>query len=101
MARCVQRLIGSMIRSVIWFRRDLRLADHEPLLEGCRHGTVLPLFILDPALLFHPETAVARVAFLLESLRVLDQDLRRRGGRLLVRRGDPVTELVAVVKAAA
>ena len=90
-----------MTRSVIWFRRDLRLADHEPLLEGCRRGTVLPLFILDPALLFHPETAVARVAFLLESLRALDHDLRRRGGRLLVRRGDPATELVAVVKAAA
>jgi len=89
-----------MASSVIWFRRDLRLADHEALLAGCRRGTVLPLFILDPALLFHPETAVARVAFLLECLRSLDRDLRRRGGRLLVRRGDPVAELPAVVRAA-
>jgi deoxyribodipyrimidine photo-lyase len=88
-----------MACNVIWFRRDLRLADHEPLIEGCRRGAILPLFILDPALLNHPETAPARVAFLLECLRSLDGDLRRRGGRLVVRRGDPVEELVRVVKA--
>lgn len=87
--------------SVIWFRRDLRLDDHAALSEGCRRGSVLPLFILDPALLFHPETAPARVAFLLQNLRALDRDLRRRGGRLLIRRGDPVQELVALVKATA
>lgn len=51
--------------NVIWFRWDLRLADHPALREGARRGVVVPLFILDPALLFHPETAPARVAFLL------------------------------------
>ena len=85
--------------SVIWFRRDLRLADHAALAEGCRRGAVLPLFILDPALLFHPETGSARVGFLLQSLRALDRDLRRLGARLVVRRGDPVRELVMVVRA--
>ena len=85
--------------SVIWFRRDLRLADHAALAEGCGRGAVVPLFILDQALLFHPETGSARVAFLLQSLRALDRDLRRRGGRLVVRRGDPVQELVTVVRA--
>ena len=85
--------------SVIWYRRDLRLADHAALAEGCRRGSVVPLFILDQALLFHPETGSARVAFLLQSLRALDRDLRRLGSRLVVRRGDPVQELVTVVKA--
>ncbi|MFZ9850596.1 MAG: FAD-binding domain-containing protein [Vulcanococcus sp.] len=85
--------------SVIWFRRDLRLDDHAALAEGCRRGAVLPLFVLDPALLFHPETGAARVAFLLQSLRALDADLRRRGARLVVRHGDPVHELVHVVRA--
>jgi len=84
--------------SVIWFRRDLRLADHGPLAEGYRRGAVLPLFILDPALLFHPETGSARVAFLLQSLQALDHDLRRRHSRLVVRHGDPVEELVQVVR---
>ncbi|MFM7312563.1 MAG: FAD-binding domain-containing protein [Cyanobium sp.] len=84
---------------VIWFRRDLRLADHAALVEGCRRGAVLPLFILDPALLLHPETGSARVAFLLASLRALDRELRELGGRLVVRRGDPLQELVTVVRA--
>ena len=87
-----------MTVTVIWFRRDLRLDDHAALSEGCRRGAVLPLFILDPALLNHPETAPSRVAFLLNSLRSLDRELRQRGGRLLLRHGDPIEELVAVVK---
>ncbi len=36
--------------SVMWFRRDLRLADNPALLEACADGPVLPLFVLDPAL---------------------------------------------------
>ena len=70
--------------TMLWFRRDLRLDDHPALRQACRLGPVLPVFVLDPALLHHPETAVARVAFLLESLGALDRDLRRRGNRLLV-----------------
>ncbi|MEX1316371.1 MAG: FAD-binding domain-containing protein [Synechococcaceae cyanobacterium] len=83
---------------MLWFRRDLRLDDHPALVDACRRGPVLPLFILDPDLLLHPETAPARVAFLLASLKALDHDLRRRGSRLLVRRGEPATVLTAVVR---
>ncbi|MEY3750842.1 MAG: hypothetical protein RLZZ186_1261 [Cyanobacteriota bacterium] len=88
-----------MACTVVWFRRDLRLADHAALSEACRRGAVLPVFVLDRQLLFHPETAVARVAFMLASLQALDQELRRRGGRLLVRRGDPAEELLKLVRA--
>ncbi|MFY8149569.1 MAG: FAD-binding domain-containing protein [Prochlorococcaceae cyanobacterium] len=88
-----------MSLSLVWFRRDLRLHDHPALTQACRLGPVLPLFVLDPALLHHPETGVARVAFLLESLRALDLDLRRRGGRLLVRCGDPLTVIDQMVRA--
>jgi len=88
-----------MAPSILWFRRDLRLDDHQPLQECCRLGAVLPLFVLDPALLQHPETGSGRVAFLLEALAALDQDLRRRGGRLLVRRGDPMEVLPALASA--
>ena len=86
--------------TVVWFRRDLRLADHAALHEACRRGVVLPLFILDRALLFHPETAAARVEFMLANLRALDSDLRRRGGRLLIRYGEPAEELIRLVRAA-
>jgi deoxyribodipyrimidine photo-lyase len=82
----------------LWFRRDLRLADHPALREAQARGPVLPLFILDPDLLYHPETGPARVAFLLASLRALDADLRRLGSRLLLRRGEPAAVLLAVVR---
>ena len=75
--------------TLVWYRRDLRTQDHEPLAKACSRGSVIPVFVLDDALLFHPETAVARVEFLLHSLRALDARLRELGGRLLIERGRP------------
>ncbi len=75
--------------TLVWYRRDLRTQDHEPLAKACSRGSVIPLFVLDDALLFHPETAVARVEFLLHSLRALDARLRALGGRLIVEHGQP------------
>ncbi|MFQ3585874.1 MAG: deoxyribodipyrimidine photo-lyase, partial [Cyanobacteriota bacterium] len=45
-----------MNRTLVWFRRDLRLSDHAPLERAARRGQVIPVFVLDPALLHHPET---------------------------------------------
>lgn len=88
-----------MACTVVWFRRDLRLSDHTALSQASRRGAVLPVFVLDRDLLFHPETAVARVAFMLESLRALDAELRQRGGRLVIRSGDPAEVLIQLVRA--
>jgi len=88
-----------MACTVVWFRRDLRLSDHTALSQASRRGAVLPVFVLDRDLLFHPETAVARVAFMLESLKALDGELRQRGGRLLIRSGDPAEVLQQLVRA--
>ncbi len=86
-----------MNRTIVWFRRDLRIADHAPLHRAALRGEVIPVFVLDRALLHHPETAVARVAFLLDCLRSLDQELRDRGGRLILRHGDPVEVLPRLI----
>ncbi len=88
-----------MTLHVVWFRRDLRLSDHPALHTAVQRGGVLPVFVLDRDLLFHPETASARVAFLLAALQSLHCDLRRLGGRLLVRKGDPAEVLVELVHA--
>ena len=53
-----------MNRTLVWFRRDLRVSDHEPLLRAAARGLVVPVFVFDRALLHHPETGSARVAFL-------------------------------------
>ncbi|MBE3073893.1 MAG: deoxyribodipyrimidine photo-lyase, partial [Actinobacteria bacterium] len=83
--------------SVMWFRRDLRLADNPALLAalaGAADTQVVPLFVLDPAL--SRPAGAARRAYLEASL----TDLGMRGGGLHLRRGDPVREVVEVARAA-
>ena len=87
-----------MNRTLVWFRRDLRIYDHEPLYRAARRGAVIPVFVFDRALLHHPETGSARVAFMVDCLRHLDEDLRRLGGRLIVRSGDPVKILPQLIE---
>lgn len=81
------------MRSLVWFRgKDLRVADHGPLLEAARTGEVLPLFVLDPYF-FGPERASQlphRMQLLLEGLADLDRALRERGSRLLLAAGRSV-----------
>jgi deoxyribodipyrimidine photo-lyase len=87
--------------TVVLFTRDLRVHDHPALAEAAAVGErVVPLFVLDDSLLASDYARPNRVQFLLESLADLDQSLRSFGGRLVVRRGDPVREALAVTRAA-
>ena len=83
--------------SVMWFRRDLRLADNPALIAAAEDGDVLPLFVLDPAL-WGP-SGPSRRAYLGASLRSLDASLRQRRTQLSVVRGDPVRRVVLAAKA--
>jgi deoxyribodipyrimidine photo-lyase len=58
----------------------------------------VPLFVFDERLLRSRFAAPNRVAFMLEALRDLDAALRKKGGRLFVRRGDPVREAIAAAR---
>ncbi|MDB9526446.1 FAD-binding domain-containing protein [Oscillatoria sp. CS-180] len=87
-----------MNRTIVWFRRDLRIYDHEPLFRAARRGLVIPVFVFDQALLQHPETGSARVAFMLECLASLEADLQSKDGRLILRTGDPVRVLPDLIK---
>ncbi|MEP7089289.1 MAG: deoxyribodipyrimidine photo-lyase [Nocardioidaceae bacterium] len=83
--------------AVMWFRRDLRLADNPALLDACDSGGgVLPLFVLDPAL-WGP-AGVSRQCYLSRSLAALDASLHSRGGGLSVVRGNPVRQVVLAAK---
>jgi deoxyribodipyrimidine photo-lyase len=87
-----------MTTALWWIRRDLRLADNQALafaLSQAAHA--VPVFVLDPALLAAPVAGEKRLAFLFDGLRSLDADLRRRGSRLIVRRGRPDEELARLL----
>lgn len=85
--------MSTINNSVMWFRRDLRLADNEALVAAARAGTVTPLFVIDP--MFFERSGAARLAFLLRSLHELNKSM---GGVLVVRTGNPVDVVVAVAK---
>jgi deoxyribodipyrimidine photo-lyase len=79
--------------SIALFTRDLRLHDHPALTAAVRGSErVVPLFVVDDALVSGRAGTPNRLAFLLESLDDLDASLRKRGSRLAVRRGDWVKE---------
>jgi deoxyribodipyrimidine photo-lyase len=86
-----------MTTAIWWIRRDLRLADNQALATALAQAEqVIPVFVLDPALLESPRASDRRAAFLLGGLRQLSVDLRALGSHLVVRRGDPVVALKAL-----
>ena len=81
-----------------WVRGDLRLTDNQALTMALANAEqVIPVFVLDPVLLDSPYAGEKRVAFLFEGLHQLDADLRARGSRLVVRRGEPLVEMRALL----
>ena len=74
---------------MVWFRRDLRLADHPALLAALEStDEVLPVFVRDPVLL---SGGGARVERLEASLAALSENM---DGKLVVRSGNPA-EVIA------
>jgi deoxyribodipyrimidine photo-lyase len=51
-----------MARSIVWFRRDLRLSDNAALTAAIRQGEVIPVFVIDPFLLQSDRVGPKRVA---------------------------------------
>ncbi|MGE0599180.1 MAG: deoxyribodipyrimidine photo-lyase [Dehalococcoidia bacterium] len=84
--------------SVMWFRRDLRVADLPALEAAIEHGPVVPLFVFDDRLLKGRWSAPNRNAFLVECVQGLDAALRERGNRLHFRRGDPRDAVTAFAR---
>jgi deoxyribodipyrimidine photo-lyase len=89
-------------RAVVWFRRDLRVADHPALLAALGAADqVVPVFVVDRTLLDGRPSGPNRRAFLHGALQALARDLETLGGRLLVREGDPVQVIPALAREAA
>lgn len=81
--------------SIVWFRRDLRLADNRALSAAAAGGgPVIPLFILDSAT--EPPGAAPRWRLGL-ALERLGADLAARGSSLVLRRGPALEALRALV----
>lgn len=88
-------------RTIVWFRRDLRLRDNPALFHACQAGLVIPLFILDDEDAGAFATGEASRWWLHHSLNELSCSLK---GKLVLRKGravDALEELVAETGAGA
>jgi deoxyribodipyrimidine photo-lyase len=80
------------------FAKDLRLDDHAGLGAAASRGAVLPLLVIDGATEARLKGSPRRAAFFCAAVAALDAELRERGSRLVVRRGDPAGAIAAVAR---
>ncbi|CAN5240323.1 deoxyribodipyrimidine photo-lyase [soil metagenome] len=83
---------------ILWFRRDLRLADQAALVAAVGEGPVIPVYILDDETAKHRAMGGASRWWLHHSLAALDEALRAKGSRLILRRGESAAELKKLAK---
>jgi deoxyribodipyrimidine photo-lyase len=85
--------VGSPDIQVVWFKRDLRTRDHQPLVLAAERGPVLPLYIVEPDLWRLPDMAAQHWEFIRASLLELRGALADLGAPLVVRTGEAVQVL--------
>jgi len=74
--------------TIVWFRDDLRLSDHPALSAAAKTGAPLVcLYVLDEHSAGLRPFGGASRWWLAQSLRALDETLRKHGQRLVLRRG--------------
>jgi len=49
---------------LVWFKRDLRVADHEPLARAASRGPVIALYVYEPSVLRAPEFDACHLDFI-------------------------------------
>ena len=78
---------------VVWFKKDLRIADHAPLVAASDAGPVLPLYVAEPEYWALPDTSYRQWQFLRGAVEDLSERIGQAGGTLLVERGDVLDAL--------
>ncbi|MEU1282150.1 deoxyribodipyrimidine photo-lyase [Streptomyces sp. NPDC005805] len=87
-----------MTVAIVLFTSDLRLHDNPVLRAGLDAADeIVPLFVRDSGVADAGFATPNRTAFLADCLTALDEGLRERGGRLVVRSGEVAEEVAKAV----
>lgn len=79
-----------MTSQIVWFKRDLRVADNAVLAAAAAAGPVLPLYVAEPDWWAQPTHSARQWSFISDCLAELRADLARCGAPLAIRAGDVV-----------
>lgn len=78
---------------VVWFKKDLRMRDHEPLATAAAAGPVFPLYIHEPEMILGDDFSEQHAGFIRECIDSLDALLTARGAPLIQMAGSAVDVL--------
>ena len=85
--------------TIVWFRRDLRLADNPALDAARERGAVCPVFVWSPEEEGSWQPGGATKVWLHHSLKALSSSLKKIGSRLIIRSGESLAELRKLIAA--
>ena len=83
---------------VVWFKKDLRISDHRPLVEAAKNGPVLALYVYENRLLGAEDFSGRHLKFLNECLAELQAGLQSLGGELALHRGEAIDSLQVILE---
>lgn len=79
--------------ALVWFKRDLRVEDHLPLLNAAKAGAVLPVYIIEPDYWQQHDVSLRHWQFIAPALQQLNAQLTALGQPLMVVKG-PATRVL-------
>jgi len=81
---------------VIWFKRDLRIADNECLVRAAANGSVLPILVVEPQYWSLCDTSWRQFKLLQKAANSLQDQLSEIGGELRIWTGDAIDALKSI-----
>jgi deoxyribodipyrimidine photo-lyase len=69
--------------NIVWFKRDLRLVDHEPLERVIQEGKpVILIYVFEPSVMDYDDSDVRHWRFVYQSIQEMQQTLAKVGGEI-------------------
>ncbi len=90
MIKLLQEYTSKVKVNLVWFKRDLRCVDHQPLVEAALSGHVLPVYIVEKDYWDLDSVSERHRSFAAESVKSLQRQICELGGNLLILKGDVV-----------
>lgn len=78
--------------NIVWFKRDLRFTDHEPLYFAQKNGLpILLVYIFEPSVMSYPDSDNRHWRFIYESLQEMNEKLHYYNAQIFLFHNEAVT----------